>query len=146
MLQTALIVGLVYEVRRRHKAETQARQHMSELAHMNRHATMGELATSLTHELAQPLGAILANAETAEMIVNSRSPDMNGIKEILADIRRDDERAVEVIRHVRSIVKKAPGEVKNLDLNDVVREAFEFLSTQARTHDVMLTNCQLHSR
>ena len=139
VLQTALIIALVYEVRRRHKAEAQARQHMSELAHMNRHATMGELATSLTHELAQPLGAILANAETAEMIVNSRSPDINGIKEILADIRRDDERAVEVIRHVRSIVKKAPGEAKNLDLNDVVREAFEFLSTQARTHDVMLT-------
>jgi signal transduction histidine kinase len=140
VLQTALIAALVYEVRRRRKAEVQAHQRMSELAHMNRHATMGELSTSLTHELGQPLGAILANAETAEMMVNAPSPDMNGIKEILADIRRDDQRAVDVIRHVRSIVKKMPGEVLNLDLNDVVREAFEFLSTQAVVRNVMLNN------
>jgi signal transduction histidine kinase/ABC-type uncharacterized transport system substrate-binding protein len=140
VLQTALIVALVYEVRRRRKAEVQAHQRMSELAHMNRHATMGELSTSLTHELGQPLGAILANAETAEMMVNAPSPDMNGIKEILADIRRDDQRAADIIRHVRSIVKKAPGEVMSLDLNDVVRETFEFLSAQASVRNVTLNN------
>ena len=139
-LQTALIAGLVYEDRRRRKAEVEARQRMSELAHINRHATMGEMSTTLTHELSQPLGAIMANAETMEMMVNSRSPDMNGLKEILADIKRDDQRAAEVIRRVRNILRKAPGEVKDLDLNDVVREVFEFISIQAGLRNVTLIN------
>src|SRR4029079_47160 len=93
-----------------------------------------------THDRVQPLVAMWTYAETAESMVNAPSPDMNGIKEILADIRRDDQRAVDVIRHVRSIVKKTPGEIMSLDLNDVVREAFEFLSTQADGCNVMLNN------
>ena len=60
---------------------------------MNRRATVGELSASLAHEINQPLGAILTNAETAELIANSPSPDMAEIKEIMADIKRDDQRA-----------------------------------------------------
>ncbi len=65
LLQAALIIGLLYEHRRRRNAEIEARQRMSELAHLNRHATAGELSASIAHELNQPLGAILNNAETA---------------------------------------------------------------------------------
>src|SRR5262249_19238111 len=67
LLQTALIARLVYEHRRRRSAEVEVRQRMSELAHMNRYATAGELSSSIAHELNQPLGAILSNAETAEL-------------------------------------------------------------------------------
>ena len=81
LIQTALISWLLYEHRRRRKAEVEARQRMSELAHMNRHATVGELSASLAHEINQPLGAILAHAETAELMINSSSPNMDGIKE-----------------------------------------------------------------
>ena len=63
LLQAAIIIGLIYEHRRRRKAEVEARQRLSELAHVNRHATVGELSASLAHQLNQPLGAILANAE-----------------------------------------------------------------------------------
>jgi C4-dicarboxylate-specific signal transduction histidine kinase len=63
---------------------------MAELAHVNRQATAGELSSSIAHELNQPLGAILTNAETAELILDSPSPDLAELKEILADIRRDD--------------------------------------------------------
>jgi signal transduction histidine kinase/ABC-type uncharacterized transport system substrate-binding protein len=140
VLQTALIAALIYEDRRRRKAEVEVRQRMSELAHTNRHATMGEMSTTLTHELSQPLGAILANTEVMEMMVNSRSPDINGLKEILADIKHADQRAADVIRRVRSILRKAPAEVKNLDLNDVVREVFEFIAIQANLRNVTLVN------
>ena len=104
LIQSALISWLLYEHRRRREAEVEARQRMSELAHMNRWATVGELSASLAHELNQPLGAILTNAETAELIANSPSPDMAEIKEIMADIKRDDHRAGEIIR-MRSCVK-----------------------------------------
>jgi len=131
LIQSALIFWLLYEHRRRRTAEVEARQRMAELAHMNRHATVGELSASLAHEINQPLGAILAHAETAELMINSSSPNMDGIKEILADIKRDDQRAGEIIRRLRSILKKTPSEVKDLDLNEVVSEVFDFLAVQA---------------
>ena len=140
LIQATLIFWLLYERRRRRLAEVEARQRMSELAHINRRATVGELSSLLAHELNQPLGAILAHAETAELIVNSPSPDMAEIKEIMADIKRDDHRASEIIRRLRSILKNAPSETKDLDLNEVVREVFDFLAVQAGAREVTLSN------
>jgi len=140
LIQAALIIWLLYEHRRRRVAEVEARQRMSELAHMNRRATVGELSASLAHELNQPLGSILTNAETAELIANSPSPDMAEIKEIMADIKRDDLRAAEIIRRLRNILKKAPSETRDLDLNEVVREVFDFLAVQAGARGVALSN------
>ncbi|MGT2502140.1 histidine kinase dimerization/phospho-acceptor domain-containing protein [Bradyrhizobium guangxiense] len=68
------------------------------------------LTASIAHELNQPLGAILTNAETAELILRRGSPDLVEISEIIADIRRDDQRASEVIRRLRSMLRKAPFE------------------------------------
>jgi len=140
LIQAALIIWLLYEHRRRRVAEVEARQRMSELAHMNRRATVGELSASLAHELNQPLGSILTNAETAELIANSPSPDMAEIKEIMADIKRDDQRAAEIIRRLRNILKKTPSETKDFDLNEVVREVFDFLAVQAGARGVALSN------
>ena len=98
LLQAGLIAILLYERKRRHDAEFESRHRMSELAHVNRSATAGELSSSIAHELNQPLGAILTNTETAELILSSPSPDLGEVKEILSDIRRDDMRANEVIR------------------------------------------------
>jgi len=104
---------------------------MAELAHVNRFSMAGELTASIAHEINQPLGAILTNAETADAILNSTSPDTTELKDIVKDILQDDRRATEVIRRMRSLLKKAPFELKNLDLNEVVRETVEFLSSLA---------------
>ena len=96
-----------------------------------RFSTAGELTASIAHEINQPLGSILTNAETAEAILKSPSPDIAELKDIVSDILQDDRRATEVIRRMRSLLKKAPFELKNLDLNDVVRETIEFLSALA---------------
>ena len=63
-----MIIGLLYERRRRRNAEIETRQRMSELAHLNRQATAGELSASIAHEINQPLGAILNNAESASVL------------------------------------------------------------------------------
>lgn len=63
---------------------------------------------------------------------------MNEVKEIVADIRRDDLRASEVIRRLRNFVKRAPFETKEVDLNAILREVFVFLSVQAAERDVTL--------
>jgi C4-dicarboxylate-specific signal transduction histidine kinase len=113
---------------------------MAELAHVNRFSTAGELTASIAHEINQPLGSILTNAETAQAILKSPSPDMAELNEIVGDIVQDDRRATEVIRRMRSLLTKAPFELKSLDLNDVAREAVEFLSTLAVGRKVELVS------
>jgi signal transduction histidine kinase len=111
---------------------------MAELARVIRFSTAGELTASIAHEINQPLGSILTNAETADAILQSSSPDIAELKDIVKDILQDDRRASEVIRRMRSLLTKAPFELKSLDLNDVAREAVEFLSTLAVARKVEL--------
>jgi signal transduction histidine kinase len=129
--QAGLISALLNAHRRLRLAEVQSRQRMTELAHVNRFSTAGELTASIAHEINQPLGAILANAETADAILSSPSPDITELKDIVKDILQDDRRASEVIRRMRSLLKKAPFELKNFDLNDLIRETLVFLSSLA---------------
>jgi len=137
LTQAGLISVLLREHRRRKFSEVQSRQRMAELAHVNRFSTAGELTASIAHEINQPLGSIMTNAETAQAILKSQSPDIAELpdiielKEIVNDILQDDRRAGEVIRRMRSLLKKAPFELKNIDLNDLVRETVEFLSSLA---------------
>jgi C4-dicarboxylate-specific signal transduction histidine kinase len=131
ILQGGFIATLLHQHRRRQLAEVQARQRMAELAHINRFSTAGVLTSSMAHEINQPLGAILTNAETVQAILKSPSPDTVELNEIVDDIIRDDRRAAEVIRRVRSLLTKTPFELKSLDLNDVTRETIEFLSSLA---------------
>jgi C4-dicarboxylate-specific signal transduction histidine kinase len=140
LLQAGLISVLLREHRRRQLAEVQARQRMAELAHVNRFSTAGELTASIAHEINQPLGSILTNAETAQEILKSPSPDIVELNEIVNDIVRDDRRASEVIRRMKSLLTKAPFELKSIDLNDVARETVEFLSTLAVARKVELTS------
>ena len=138
LVQSGLISVLLQEHRRRQLAEVLSRQRMAELAHVNRFSTVGELTASIAHEINQPLGSILTNAETAQAILKSPNPDTAELSEIVGDIVRDDRRASEVIRRMRSLLAKAPFELKNLDLNDVARETVEFLSALAVARKVEL--------
>ena len=131
LIQAGFIAVLLHEHRRRQFAEVQSRQRMAELAHVNRFSTAGELTASISHEINQPLGSILTNAETAQAILRSPNPDIAELDEIVADIVQDDRRATEVIRRMRSLLKKTPFELKNLDFNDLVRDTVEFLSSLA---------------
>ena len=113
---------------------------MAELAHINRFSTAGELTASIAHEINQPLGAILTNAETAQAILESPGPDIAELNDIVGDILRDDRRASEVIRRMRSLLAKAPFELKNIDLNELVQETVEFLSALAIARKVELVS------
>lgn len=138
LLQAGLIAILLRERRMRQLAEVQSRQRMSELAHVNRFSTAGELAASIAHEINQPLGAIQANAEAAAIMLRSPAPDLPELREIVGDILNHDQRAAEVIKRMRSLLKKAPFEPKNLDLNDLARETTEFLSALAHGRNLEL--------
>jgi len=113
---------------------------MFELAHMNRHATAGEMSASIAHELNQPLGAILNNTEVAELMLNSSSPNLDEIKDVLSDIKRDNQRASEVIRRLRNLLKKSVFEPQQVELNQTLHEVFEILSVQALGRNVTLSS------
>ncbi len=106
LLQAALITGLLVERRRRRLAEQAVQAQRSDLAHASRLAVAGELTGAIAHEINQPLGAILSNADTAELLLESGTDRRDELRAILADIRRDDLRASEVIRRLRALLAK----------------------------------------
>lgn len=93
----------------------EAEEARQKLQQASRLGMLGELTASIAHEVNQPLGAILSNADAASMLMELPDPPLDEIREILADIRRDDMRASEVIRQVRSMV--ARGETRRMVLH-----------------------------
>ena len=139
LVQAAMIAWLLFERHRRQRAELEARGRLMEVVHLNRTATAGALSASVAHELNQPLGAILSNAEAAEVLLAANPPDLHQLKEILADIRRDDQRAGEIIRRLRGLLKKSEIELQEFDLNEVIRSALHILEPEAHRRGVALS-------
>jgi signal transduction histidine kinase len=120
--QSFLLASLFVQKRRRRSAEVEAQQRRQELAHVTRIAVMGELTTSLAHEINQPLTAILSNAEAARRFLSGAAPDINEVRQIIEDIARDDRRASDVVRKVRALVKKEEPHEEILNLNKMIQE------------------------
>jgi len=115
--RTRLYAGFMEDITERKRVEQEIAQQRDQLAHVTRVSAMGQLASSLAHELNQPLGAILRNAEAAELFLKDPSPDLEELRAILADIRKDDQRAGEVIDRMRALMKRGEGaERSRLDL------------------------------
>jgi C4-dicarboxylate-specific signal transduction histidine kinase len=139
LLQSGLIIALVVQNRRRRWAEREAHQRREELSHMTRVATMGELTASLAHEINQPLAAILSNAQAAQRLLAVEEKDWGEIGEILADIAADDLRAGEVIRRMRTLLRKGESYPTVLDMNDLVAEVLGLVRGEMILHNVSLT-------
>jgi signal transduction histidine kinase len=143
VLQALVIAGLLIERRRRHAAERESQLRLQEVAHLNRTATAGALSASIAHELNQPLGAILCNTEAAETLLAGKTPDLEQIRNILADIRRDDQRASDVIKHLRGLLRKRDIEFQEFDLNDAIRSTLDVLEAEAIKRGVDLKPVRL---
>ena len=126
------------DVTERKKTELERSRALDEIAHMNRVASMGHMAASLAHELAQPLAAILMNTQAAERFAKAANPNISEICEALADIREDDKRAGAVLQNIRSIMKKATISAHALDLNGLVENVAGFVRNDALLRGVQL--------
>ena len=134
----ARMIGVVVDVTDRKQADQELVQKRNELAHIARVSTMGELAASVAHELNQPLGAILRNAEAAELFLQAASPDLEELRAIRADIRADDARAGAVIDRRRSLLKRREIEHVSLDLKQLAREVVNLVRTEADVRKIQL--------
>jgi signal transduction histidine kinase len=136
--QALLISALLVQRRRRRVAEQAVQKHRQEVAHASRLAVAGELTASIAHEINQPLGAILNNVDAADLLIASGNAQDETLREILADIRRDDVRASEVIRRLRALLAKHEIQRSPLDVNTTVAEVASLLRVEAEHRGVRI--------
>jgi PAS domain S-box-containing protein len=133
-----LVRGVSLDVTERRKTEGEAQLLRQEVAHVGRVSMMGQLASALAHEINQPLGSILRNAEAAELFMQSASPDLDEVRAILADVIKDDRRAGAVIDRMRALLKRHELEVIRLDVGDVIGDVMTLLRADAVSRHVKL--------
>jgi two-component system sensor kinase FixL len=131
-----VFAGIVRDVSERRRSELALIQQRAELARMARVSTMGELAASLAHELSQPLTAILSNARAGQRLLASEAVDPALVREILADIVQDDQRAAEILRSMRALIRKEAREPEAIDVAGVVGEVVSLVHSDAILRDV----------
>ena len=119
-------------------AEDEATLRRSELARAARFASAGELSASIAHEVGQPLGAILSNADAAGMMLEEPSPEIGELHAILADVRRDALRANEVVQRLRALLQKQPVAFGALAIDDTLAETLALLEPEARRRGVTI--------
>jgi signal transduction histidine kinase len=138
LAQAMTIVGLLLQRQQQRLAEAEIERQRTELAYVTRVSTMGQLASALTHELNQPLGAILRNAEAAELFLQNNPPNLDEVRAILTDIRRDDKRAGNVIDRMRALYKRRSVTMTPLDLRELVEDTVALTRSEAARKHVRL--------
>jgi two-component system sensor kinase FixL len=134
----ALIRGVMRDISELHRVQDETQELRQELALAGRVSLLGQFATSLAHELSQPLGAILRNAEAAGMLLTAPSPDHEELMEIVADIQRDDRRAREVVERLRSMLKCREAEPQTVAVDSLIQDVVAIAQSDAVSRGVML--------
>lgn len=117
--------------------ESERRYH--ELLRIDRSSRLGELTASLAHELNQPLGAILSNAQAALRLLASGKNNPELSREILQNIVQDDKRAADIIRSLRSMVKKGETRKEPININEVLREIIDILRSELNANNITIS-------
>jgi len=130
--------GVSQDITERKEGEQETQNLRREIAHAGRVSMMGQLASALAHEINQPLGAILRNAEAAELFLQDASPDLQEIRAILADIRKDDQRAGSVIDRMRGLLKRQNLDKRPVDVGELVGEVVALVRSDAGARHVKM--------
>jgi signal transduction histidine kinase/ABC-type uncharacterized transport system substrate-binding protein len=138
LAQAILISWLIFEHRRRHLAEVLARNSMSELTHMNRVATAGELSASIAHEVNQPLTGIVARAGAARRWLKKDTPGINEALAALDQIEAAGLRASDIVINVRSLFKKDTQDRSAVDINKLIWTVLGLVYIDLRKHEIEL--------
>jgi signal transduction histidine kinase len=147
LLEGLLILKLVLAGARRRRSERrlaesrlEADRLRGELAHVSRVMTVGGMTTAIAHELNQPLGAIMNNAQAGIHVLANGQPRLDEIREILQDVAGDARRAADVIQRLRTLLRKNRQEMITVEINTIIRE----LATVVRT-DALLRRIEIET-
>jgi signal transduction histidine kinase len=137
------VLGTMVDVTERKRIEAERerlRQVQADLAHVTRMSTMGELTASLAHEIKQPIGAAVTNAEACVRLIDRREPDLPEAREAALEMAKDARRAADIIERVRSLFRKdssSPQEI--VDVNEIIREMIVVLQKEADRHSARMS-------
>jgi signal transduction histidine kinase len=133
-----VFVGTIMDITERRHGEEALRRSQAELARVSRLSTMGELAGSIIHEINQPLGAVIGNAEVCLRWLNRDPPDIAEARDSITRLARDGRRAADVIKGLRALARKSGLELTNVDINDAIREVLVLLRGEMERGTIVL--------
>ncbi|MEI8243174.1 MAG: CHASE domain-containing protein [bacterium] len=127
--------GIARDISERKLAQSEAREQLRQIYHLERVQIMGEIASSLAHEVNQPLAGILSNAQAAQRFLGKTAPDLGQIQEILADIVADGKRAGDVVGSIRAMLRGENSPAESLDINQAVQRVVVLLHPNLTRQD-----------
>ena len=130
------------EIAERKRAEEAVHKTQADLAHLTRVMTMSELATSIAHEVNQPLAAIVTNGAAGMRWLGAEPPNIERARDSMTRMISEGNRASEVIKRIRTLSKKAPQHKSPLEINDVIQDVLALIGTELVKNRVLLT-CDL---
>jgi signal transduction histidine kinase len=148
LMTSAVITTLVARTRARAdqrvleadlRAEGALRQAQAELAHANRVMLVGEMTSSIAHEINQPLTGVVSNAGTCSRYLAAETPDLEEVRHYLGLIIRDGKRAADIIARIRVLLKRVPPRKDPLDVNEAIREVIALTQNEVHKTSVELT-------
>ncbi len=138
LAQLVLIVLLLLERTRRQRAQRVVEETRGQVTHIARVATAGQITGAVSHELRQPLTAIHLSAQAGEMLLSQPNPDLTEAREIFRSIVSADERAVELIDHIRGLLRTDNGHRELVDMNHVSGRCVQLMRREASGRGVQL--------
>jgi PAS domain S-box-containing protein len=114
------------------------RQQLGHLEHLNRVSTMGELTASLAHEIKQPIGAAVTNAEACLQLIDRKQADVSEAREAAMAMVKDAKRAADIIDRVRSLNRRGSAHLEAVDVNEIIHEMIDMLRDEADRHSVTM--------
>ena len=140
------LIGVTIDVSAQKQSDLQLQIQREELAHLNRVALMGEMTASVAHELNQPLTAIANNAAAARRFLERGNIDPALLQQLLQDMVADSQRAGEVIRGIRALVRKDKSVVRSvLNLNAVIADTLRLVSSDVLLRESVVTTEMDHN-
>ena len=120
------------------RAEAEAREARERMMHVSRLATLGEMASGISHELNQPLAAIANYAQASRRLLRTAPTDLTDVHEALEQIAAQALRAGEIIRRLRNLVRNRTTDRELASVNEVIEELGSLARADARASDVRI--------
>jgi len=134
------ILGVSMDITQRKHASAEAQLQREELAHLSRVAALSALSGSLAHELRQPLGNILINAQVGERFVSQDAPDLGELRAIFADIISDDRRAEEIMGRLRTMMRRGEVALQPVSVNESLEELLRLIRSDLMVRRVTVSD------
>ena len=134
------ILGVSMDITRQKQADAEMQEQREELAHLSRVATLSALSGSLAHELSQPLGSILSNAQAGQRIASHGAPDLATLRAIFADIVAAVSRGGEIIQRLRSMLRRGEVTLQPVKVNECLEELLRIARSDLDARGVSVSN------